>query len=278
MAIRLAAWNVEGRLGPVASRGRGTPSQIADRILQLDADIIFLPEAYGTNISPGVNQRFADAGYSFFDVSYKDENKSHVAAIDNPHCRFLSRLPVINQSMQRFGEVRSLQSIDVIDPKSKQPIAIVGIHLDDRTEDRRLRQVHDVVSYCKNIEMPFVLMGDFNALYGTTKTAKFLRSPLVKVAGYGMARSFVKTIVVRVADMARGDALDHLYENLPVHTANIARQATATPKMRNMEWAPSIRLLEIDHILASQSVQFNNFRIGKDGGADHRDLTVTISL
>lgn len=276
--MRLAAWNIEGRLGPVASRGRGTPGQIADRILQLDADIIFLPEAYGNDISPDVNQRFTDAGYSFFDVSYEDENKPHGAAIDNPHCRFLSRLPVIHQSRRRFGKVRSLQSIDVIDPKTKQPITIVGIHLDDRTEAQRLRQVRDVVSYCKNIEMPFVLMGDFNALYGTTKTAKFLRSSLVKVTGCAMTQSFVKTIVVRVAAMARGDTLDHLHENLSIHAANTTRQATATPKMRNMEWAPSVRLLEIDHILASRSVQFNDFRIGKEGGADHRDLTVTISL
>jgi hypothetical protein len=46
MAIKVASWNVEGRLSGYVENGRGSAGHILDGIENLDADIVVLPEAF----------------------------------------------------------------------------------------------------------------------------------------------------------------------------------------------------------------------------------------
>ena len=278
MAIRLVSWNVEGRLGWVSTRGRGTPQRIVDRLLAHDADIIFLPEAYGHGVADGIDAQFLERGYRFYDVSYRDEGKSSKTGDDNPHNRFLSRLPIVRHKPLRFGDVRTLQAIHVADPATGQLICLVGIHFDDRTESRRLRQVKDVVSYVKQQKIPVVLMGDFNAMYGDRRIAGLLRRRAVRFIARLLRRYFIGTVLSRIAGMAEGTTLKGLYTALELRTVNARHRATTTPKMRHTSWLPSIRLLEIDHILISSGLAAKNFMIDADGGSDHRLLSVEISV
>lgn len=278
MAIRIVSWNVEGRLGWVSAKGRGTPQQIVDRLLAQDADVIFLPEAYGQDVANGIDTQFIERGYQFYDVSYRDEGKSNTAGGDNPHNRFLSRLPVVRQELLRFGDVRTLQAIQVADPSTGQLICMLGIHFDDRTESQRLRQVEDVITYLGQQKTQVVLMGDFNAMYGDAKIAGLLRSRALRLGAWLFHRYFIGTVLVRIADMAKGTTLSSLLKAVDLRTVNERHRATTTPKMRRTSWLPSIRLLEIDHILISSGLIAKSFTIDADGGSDHRLLSAVISV
>jgi endonuclease/exonuclease/phosphatase family metal-dependent hydrolase len=278
VAIKIVSWNVEGRLGWVSTKGRGTPQQIVDHLLVQDADVIFLPEAYGQDVARGIDAQFIERGYQFYDVSYRDEGKSDTAGSDNPHSRFLSRLPVVRQESLRFGDVRTLQAIQVADPSTGQLICMLGIHFDDRTESQRLRQTEDVIIYLGQQKTQIVLMGDFNAMYGDAKIAGLLRARALRLGAWLFQRYFIGTVLVRIADMAKGTALSSLHKAFDLWTVNERHRATTTPKMRRTLWLPSVRLLEIDHILISSGLAAEGFTVDADGGSDHRLLSVVISV
>lgn len=276
--MKLAAWNVEGRLGTVSDRGRGAPQAIVDGILACDADVLFLPEAYGREVAEGIDAQLTRRGYRLFDVSYQDEGKPNTPSDENPHNRFLSRLPVIKHEVLRFGDARTLQAIYVIDPVTNRPVCIIGIHFDDRLESRRLRQVEDVVTYSRRQSMPVVLMGDFNALYGWKRTSILLRMGAVLQIGRLCGTLFIGTALVRIAGMAQGTTLGRIHDALDVYAANERHIGTTTPKMRQASWLPSVRLLEIDHMLISRELVSSSFRVAADGGSDHRLISATIKM
>jgi endonuclease/exonuclease/phosphatase family metal-dependent hydrolase len=39
-----------------------------------------------------------------------------------------------------------------------------------------------------------------------------------------------------------------------------------------------VRLAQIDHMLVSPVIKVDSFKIGRDGGSDHRSITATLTI
>jgi endonuclease/exonuclease/phosphatase family metal-dependent hydrolase len=59
--------------------------------------------------------------------------------------------------------------------------------------------------------------------------------------------------------------------------ADTKKRPTTTPKMRGLEWMPSIRMAQIDHIFVSSDAEVSNFSVAQDGGSDHRAISVDVA-
>jgi endonuclease/exonuclease/phosphatase family metal-dependent hydrolase len=276
MAIKIAAWNVEGRLAGYEKEGRGTAEQILGHIALLDADILILPEAYVDEPAPGVDARLSELGYQIVEVSCEDAGREDTQEEDPLYLRLLSRLPLEDVEYIRPGNIRSMISCIVKDPVSDRRIRVIAVHLDDRTEDLRLIQEEDLSEYINATDMPTVAIGDFNAMW---------RDRRGRLIGSRIMRSFVRHIphtevrfaAQRVAEMATGTTLESLTARTNLREVDPKHAATATPKQRSMSFMPNIRLIQIDHMLVSPDVTVSNFMIEEDGGSDHRAISATIT-
>ena len=92
---------------------------------------------------------------------------------------FLSRMAIENSRGIRLGDIRNAQVSDVIDPDSSQLVRIYGVHLDDRNEKNRLRQVEELIFLINASDLPTVVMGDFNAMYRESMQARILRNEAI---------------------------------------------------------------------------------------------------
>lgn len=273
MMLKLASWNIEGRLSPLAINRRGTPEHILREIERLDADIIFLTEAFeGGNISDDVRGSITKLGYTTFEAVYEDGGGPRkYIAVENPSMMLLSRLPLERVEIVRPGDLRNMIVAHVALDKRQQTIRIIGVHLDDRSEEFRLRQADDLASIMNSSDVSTIVMGDCNAMYGTDLfPAKLLQSRFV--------RALLPAYFRRVSDMARGSTLQMITETTGCHDADVQHHLTATPKMRGHEWLPSIRLIGIDHMLLSAGVIARDFQVSPDGGSDHRAISAMITL
>lgn len=277
MPITIAAWNIEGRLGYITRRGRGSPERIVEALLALDADVIFLPEAFGVRTANGVNERLRSAGYKWHDAQYHDAGKPPQPADDNPHSRFLYRIPLVRHTEVRYANIRTLQTIVVRDPATVAEVRVMGIHLDDRSEKLRLAQVEDVAEHVMLEQYPTVLMGDFNAMY-RSGVARWLASGSFRWAVGLVIVPKLRSILSRLSDMASGTTLERLCATARLQEADVAHQPTMTLKTRGFLWLPSIRVVQLDHILHSRTVHLSNFVIAQDGGSDHRAIVAKIEV
>lgn len=279
MAIKVAAWNVEGRLTDYAEGKRGHPQQILEAIKQLDADLVVLPEAYLGEPAAGVDDYLRSLGYSWHDTPYGDQDRdwSKEFNVEMPSLRVLTRLGVTAVEIVCFGGVRNLLALTVIEPETEQELLVVATHLDDRTEQSRNLQVEEIINYITKKQMPTVMLGDFNAMWPTGR-AKFLRSRAVRFVAHHISNAQFRSFATRVSEMAEGTVLPKLVERTGMRDADLRHHPTTTPKMRDALFMPSIRLLQIDHILHTPTVEVSDFLIGIDHGSDHRSIKATISL
>lgn len=271
--MRIASWNVEGRLSSTKATGRGVPLKIVDSILLLDADVVFLAEAYKGMMDATAQKRLTQFGYKIYEVSYDEQQRDLHSAVAT-HSVYISRVSYVAQKTIRLGD-RSMPVVSVKESTNGQILQLVGVHLDDRSEWQRLEQVEALIRWI-DVSVPVVLMGDFNAMHAAG-ISRVLAKPVV---GMMMQRlpGVMGGIGRRVHEMAFGETMEVLVKGLLLHDADPRHRATATPKMIGFEWLPSIRLLAIDHILATAVLQMSDYRIAADGGSDHRAISVNIKL
>ena len=143
----------------------------------------------------------------------------------------------------------------------------------------RLAQIEDFISYYQNSpEMPTVAAGDWNAIHGEDLRALVLGSRAVRFVARHLPAGNVQTIAERLTDMATGSALTVFEEGTGMRELDPRHRPTTTPKMRGMEWMPSIRTVQIDHAYANNLVESGTVKVGKDGGADHRSITTELTI
>jgi len=276
MAIKIAAWNTENRLAYYLPGSRGTPTKILEGIRKLDADIIVLPEAYVNAPASGADELLKTMGYSWEDVRYDDKDREEeVARWGFPYMRVLWRIPVRSVTLQRWGDVRSLMTLVATDPETKREIQIIGTHLEDRSEALRLKQLDEIVPFIQASKFPVVMLGDFNAMWHE-KGARILASRSVRQLARALPEGDLHSTATRLSDMATGKVMKRLRDEAGLHDSDRRHRPTTTPKMRHMSFMPSIRLAQIDHILASKEVKVSDFRIRPDGGSDHRAISATL--
>lgn len=279
MAIKVATWNIEGRLTLYAGgKGRGTPKTILDRIAQFDADIVVLPEAFLDQPEVYVDDTLARLHYSWYDVAYHDTlHDEDIARWGHLFMRVLYRIPIERIETIRFGDIRDLPVMVVKDPATEQEVCILPVHLDDMTEERRLQQVDAITKYLATINMPVVMLGDFNAIW-RRGWQKLLASKWVDWLTRYVPYRGLGSMFVRASRMAKGSALELLKDRLNIRETDSRYRGTVTPKRRDAPYLPSIRLLQIDHILVSQDLEAAAPIIGADGGSDHRSLQTVIEI
>lgn len=275
--MKFTAWNIEGRLSRFAEpKRRGSPEQIVEQIKRHDSDVLFLPEAYdyARGIEPSIALSLKAMGYKAVDVAYAEHKRRDDGATIDPHTLFLSRIEVVRMETIRPGGIRNMQVIDVKDPKSGQIVRVFGIHLDDRTEARRLRQVQGIIQYCNDSPFPVIAGGDFNAMYEASRFSRLLRHD----AAQEIIKYIPSSTLSRLSEMAIGDTLSDLLEATNLRDIDPQHRPTTTPKMRGREYMPSIRLAQIDHIFVSPELIADDFSIAPDAGSDHRALSAKITV
>ena len=270
--IRVASWNVEGRLSNIEPAKRGKSNDIISAIESLDADILVLLEAHSENSSQELKSlnKLKELGYYIYEAPYDDDLKTRSAYTDQLSMLLLSKNKIANIKVVKLGNLRNC-----IVATTEDGYRIIGIHFDDRTEATRIRQSNDLSKLVNKSNMPTVVMGDFNAMHGEDIwPSKFLRSKLI----LQLSQIVLPALSVRAVDMARGEALNNLELKTGLVDADTKHRPTVTPQSRGFEWLPNIRLMQIDHIFLSKSIKVDNFSIEKDHGSDHRAISATISI
>ena len=274
---------MEGRLSQFATRGRGTPDKIIDEIERLDADVIVLPEVYDGERGVGqpVEARIARLGYAYIhDVNYKNggPERRKDDAVKQPYLRMMSKLAFQSIRTVRLGDLRDAIDAVVLDPETGLPIRVIGVHLDDRSEDLRDRQVDDLERIVTRSDVPIILAGDMNDMYPHSRRAAFLRSTPVRLMAHAFPHEPLADFGMRTAEMAIGRSIARLTAPGMLVDADRTHQPTTTPRVRGFEFFPSIPLIDIDHIMTSPSLKTSDYTVGKgDAGSDHRPISVTVS-
>ena len=273
MALRVAAWNVEGRLERGTGEGRGSPPHILAGIQRLNADLIVLPEAYYATIDPMVERRLRQWGYAWQDVTYNDS----ASKLKGPCLRVVTRLPLANIHTVRFGNIRSLLCLRVVDPASQCQVRVIAVHLDDRSEKRRLRQVEDLITHVACEPLRTIILGDFNAVWADGY-ARILGSGPVRSLARHMPTKRLRQVCVRFTDMAAGTTLARLTDTASLREADRLHVPTAMPKTRLTNFIPSIRLAQLDHILLTPGLVATDFDIAEASGSGHRAISATVHV
>lgn len=279
MAIKVASWNVEGRLHGYQKQGRGAAAHIVRGIEALDADVLVLPEFYMDRLAPGVENTLKSLGYKIFETAYKDaaRNAAEHERWGEMHIGVLSRLPVSHMEVIRPGDVRDLLVCHVVDPGSGKTVRFIATHLDDRAEAVRVKQAEKLVEIVNGTHMPTVMVGDFNAMWRVGR-ARLLHSWLARAGTKILPNAELRSMAARVYRMASGTALALFASRTQLRDADPRGRATATPKMRFTPYLPSIRLIQIDHMLVSPEVSVRDFTVHPDGGSDHRAISAILTV
>lgn len=278
MAIKVASWNVEGRLHGYQKQGRGTAAHILQEIARLDADVLVLPEFYMNSLPGSVADTLAKQGYTIIETGYGDVGRSKLERQrwGEIHGGLLSRLPVSNVEIIRPGGLRKLVTCLATDPQTRQNVRVIATHLEDRTEAMRVAQAEELAEIISRSSMPTVLLGDFNAMWHEGRAKLLAAAPVRRLAGH-IPHAELRSMVMRATEMARGDALATL-ARAGLRDADPYRRPTATPKLRFTSYLPSIRLLQLDHMLVSSEISVSGFTVHADGGSDHRAISATLVI
>ena len=279
MSLRIASWNIEGRFSDTGSKSRGTPANIIKAIKELDADVLVLPEAHSEhslNDLKSCRQQLGQMGYHIYDVPYQDDMALRSdTGVSRLSLVLLSRLKIDKLQIIRLADVRNALVALAHKDGDNHQFRVIGLHLDDRSETTRLSQIADLSKIINQSELPTIVMGDFNAMHGKDLwPARFLRSKPIRF----LSHIILPSVSMLAVEMARGETLHLLETDTKLSDADIRHQPTTTPKMRKLNWMPSIRLIQIDHIFISKNISLEKFQIASDGGADHRAIIATLSI
>jgi endonuclease/exonuclease/phosphatase family metal-dependent hydrolase len=278
MAIKVVAWNVEGRLSGEVLSGRGSADHILEGIKELDADVLVLLEAYTSTLANGVYDKLRELGYEILNTAYEDvgRRKNNFFRGEMYMC-ILSRLQIIKVDHIRPGDIRNLLVCEVTDPASGKPVRIIATHLDDRSEQQRVLQVEELSDYISASDLPTIMLGDFNAMWHKGR-ALLIDSLVMRLIARCIPHKDLQGVLQRAIDMASGTSLSILSTKTRLREVDLRHRPTATPKRYGALWMPSVRLIQIDHMLVSPEITTENFSISADGGSDHRSISANILL
>lgn len=279
--MKIASWNIEGRLSNLATDERGTPEKIVAAIRELDADILVHPEAFGTDpeVTDAIKAALGGLGYVCTSVAYDDlVSRGGKAVVPNPHLMIMSRVPIISHEIIRPGNLRNMLAVQVTDPETGKQLRVIGIHLEDREEVLRLKQITPLIEYINDSDVATVMMGDFNAMPPNTFKSRLIHSGVVRDPATLIPHKHMRYVIQRLSDMASGTTIAKLMKETRLVNTDPSLQSTTTPKMRRMEWMPSIPFAKIDWIFVSPDIEYENLAVSPDLGSDHRALSLEIHL
>lgn len=271
--LRVATWNAEGMFVKGTQTRRANPHDALQTLRMLDADIVVIPE-FGNikRLEESVVTTIKALGYQLVINPYDDPRATDLGF------GFLSRLPIDAQRTVPLPVTgRSILEVYCRD-ESGTPIRFVGVHLDDREEAIRMKEVKSVVDVINtDTSTPTMLMGDFNAMHASSGFAKLARTKTVAMLAYRIPNKQVASVARRAQEMAIGTTIDYLLQHTALHNLDPAMTPTVSAKQRGMEWAPSMRLAKIDWIFGSPHIIVEAHHVKKDVGSDHRPVVVQVA-
>lgn len=292
MELKVGSWNLESRLSGYETSGRGTAEHIIEGIKNLDADALVLPDAFSENVASGVDERLHELGYEWREVLYGTEGRnwslSHTGKESG--MRILSRLEIVDVEEVRWGMSRSRMIAMVVrEAASGGLLRVIGIHMDDRTEEYRESQIDGFADYLNDTEaLPTIAMGDFNAVHGSDLRARLLGSTFMRwmarnipsrtVPPPGDFADDIRGFAMRGTDMMSGRALRQLEKRTNLRDLDPKHRATATLKLHGLHWLPSWRILQLDHMFATPDIATDGIKVWPDGGSDHRAISAVIRV
>jgi endonuclease/exonuclease/phosphatase family metal-dependent hydrolase len=289
---RIASWNIESRGSDYEADKRGTAAHILRGIQQLNADILVLPDAFAGEAAPVFDAGMREQGYGWRDVLYGDEGRdwtlSHTGVESG--MRVATRWEIVDVEEVRWGMSRRRMIVMMVrNPASGGLLRVIGMHLDDRTEEHREEQIKGMAGYLNSIdEVPTIAMGDFNAVHGSDLRARFLGSTFMRwmarnipsrtVPPPGDFADDIRGFAMRGTDMMSGRALRQLEERTNLRDLDPKHRATATLKLHGLHWLPSWRILQLDHMFATPDIATDGIKVWPDGGSDHRAISAVIRV
>lgn len=270
MPLTVANWNAMNGLDSRASLRRSLAV-----ITTLNAQLTVLPEAFAEDRSTDLRlalDLIHALGYRALTVPYEDADNRQ----DRHGMAVLVKDAAADITVERFGDRNAIVGT-IDDAASEQAVTFVALHLDDRSEQSRLKQTDAVISWLQQFDGPKLAVGDFNGLHRADPKARILRTlkPLPYLFPDGQPIFGQKTprlgrigsLGRRVTDMATGDVLSELSR---IGFADADPTRTPTFSFGNRP------LLQLDHILTSNCNVESFARFLKPAGFDHFPIRATI--
>lgn len=271
MKATIAAWNIqEGLAIPARSR------QLVEGIKQLDADVITLSDAYW----PGnplhtldmalVEEAKADLdaeGYSTFELAYEDDNDPYPSR----YMLGLARVACRQSGVNLDG--RNALAISVVPDRqtSEKELQVYGVHLDDRSESRRVAQAYAILNEFDTYAAQAVI-GDFNSLNKTTISARIIGSTLgtLDSADHISRRvpDRIRAVASKLGGMASGTTLD------VVRAAGLQE----TDDKPSGTFPSRFPLLQLDRCMVTPGIEVHQQRQPHRAGSDHRAIKVSLTV
>lgn len=217
--VRVAGYNVCAALSEEARA-----AYAVEDIKQLDSDIVVLPEAAKNyRICDGVTQELEGEGYTILQYDYNDIYEPYDT---RPALSFLllSRLAVDSQVYETG--IRRYAALGVTET-DKDPLTMVAVHLDDRSESGRLQMVQDVQDNPDiNLSSHSAMVGDYNALHSRDIKARMYRSKVFGGVARVMPHQRIGYAGERLHEMGLGKTMDNLVEQAGLEDADPWHRST----------------------------------------------------
>lgn len=249
--MKVASWN----LGRGLSR-ENRAGVISDGLDRLDADIVFLPEAFDKTGCP-IDSDFASSlGYSSLATEYDDaephpSEEQYIVALS----RVAAQLEVVRL------DARNALSANLEIEGEK--ISIVGAHFDDRREDIRTGMAGAFID-SGNPDIARALIGDLNAMHGGDLRARLLSSSVARSVASRLGNDRVRGLATRLTEMASGDVMEMLHS---------AGMQDSDPRHRSTMLMGGLAVVQLDHFMHDDRLQVKSFQSQRLKGSDHKVIS-----
>lgn len=293
-SIKVASWNL--------ARGLSDPDKVESiygSIKELDADIIFLPEAYDKHHDPTTEDEFLEKarrelGYTAqLLVKYEDEEE-HPSG--EQYILGLGRAASgVSFSETRFSTRNAISADFELEGR---PVTATGAHFDDRHEELRLGMTDSYLSAKEDSNSEQILVGDLNAMHGDSWQAKLLsvgreRGIVDRALSSSGADKFIgkfdelvsklkpgktpasraRSLLTRLVGMASGDVMSRL-QGAGFIDADPRREPTMMMGFGKF----AVKAVQLDHIMSRGNLVVNEFTNTHSPDSDHRIVSAKIEM
>lgn len=272
MELRVATWNAEGMFVEGSMTRRAAPRDAIMVLKRLDADVVVIPE-FGVidTLTKETDAAIRALGYDYVTMRYRDRRAR------GSGLAILSRYPIVRTVSLPLGEIKG--AIDAEIELPDMMIRVIGVHLDDRSEQLRLREVESLVSYVgAAAERPTFMMGDFNAMSRPSLFARLARSDIGRFVERIILHSTLRSVVSRVREMALGTTIEMIEQQTDLHSLDPGLQRTVSVRQRGLECIPAVRLAKIDWIFGPPDISVESYVVSRDAGSDHRPVIAKVNI
>jgi len=269
MAVEIMAWNVLDAFSD-ESRGRGVLQVVQEQ----RPDAAVFSEAWREGKDELLDNVLDDLGRSGYTVAhglYEDNDGRQ----DRHGIMGIVRSELVADQKPQLVSLgsRNAVHVPVVNPASggETVFDFFGVHLDDRSEQRRLAQAERLIA-AADFSGRVVVGGDLNAMHRTDPRAKALRlvRPIARCMPTVDPRPDFKppklkrigSLASRLTEMATGTTLGR-FEEAGFEDTDARRQPTRGP-------------FNIDHILIRGLVAFGQRTHDKSPLSDHRAVSVSV--